>query len=95
MAQSQHTPYLAPLEEALTVLFCLVDDAYYLLNPNGRRYETLKEELSDSEEVVTLALFQQSSEGCRASAPSSCATQRGSSRTCCSRGLWGFTLLPR
>jgi len=58
MAQPQHIPYLATLEEALTVLFCLVDDAYYyLLNPNGRRYETLKD-LSDSE-VVTLALFQQ------------------------------------
>jgi hypothetical protein len=57
MAQPQHTPNLARLEEALTVLFCLVDDAYYLLNPRGRRYETLKE-LSDSE-VITLALFQQ------------------------------------
>jgi hypothetical protein len=57
MAQPQHTPSLARLEEALTVLFCLVDDAYYLLNPQGRRYEALKE-LSDSE-VVTLALFQQ------------------------------------
>jgi hypothetical protein len=53
----QHTPNLARLEEAITVLFCLVDDAYYLLNPRGRRYETLKE-LSDSE-VITLALFQQ------------------------------------
>jgi DDE family transposase len=57
MARSQHTPYLARLEEAITVLFCLVDDAYYLLDPKGRRYEALKE-LSDSE-VVTLALFQQ------------------------------------
>jgi hypothetical protein len=48
---------LALPEEALTVLFCRVDDTYYRLNPDGRRYETLKE-LSDSE-VVTLALFQQ------------------------------------
>ncbi len=45
-------------EGALTVLFCLVDDAYGLLNPEGaRRYEGLKS-LSDSE-VITLALFQQ------------------------------------
>ena len=57
MALPEHTPPLALLEEALTVLFCQVDDIYYGLNPKGRRYETLKE-LSDSE-VVTLALFQQ------------------------------------
>jgi hypothetical protein len=58
MAQPEHTiPELARLEEALTVSFCLIDDAYYRLNPEGRRYETLKE-LSDSE-VMTLALFQQ------------------------------------
>ena len=58
MARSQHTPSLAHLEEALTVLFCLVDDAYVLLNPRGaRRYESIKR-LSDSE-AITLALFQQ------------------------------------
>lgn len=57
MILSEHTPPLALLEEAVTVLFCRVDDVYYRLNPKGRRYETLKE-LSDSE-VVTLALFQQ------------------------------------
>ena len=58
MAQSQHTPSLAHLEEALTVLFCLIDDAYALLNPYGtRRYEAIKR-LSDSE-VIALALFQQ------------------------------------
>ncbi len=39
------------------MLFCLIDDAYALLNPNGCRYESLKR-LSDSE-VVTLALLQQ------------------------------------
>ena len=45
-------------KQALTVLFCLVDDAYGLLNPEGaRRYEGLKR-LSDSE-VLALALFQQ------------------------------------
>lgn len=57
MTRPEHTPPLALLEEAVTVLFCRVDDVYYRLNPKGRRYETLKE-LSDSE-VVTLALFQQ------------------------------------
>jgi Transposase DDE domain len=57
MAQSELTPHLALLEEALTVLFCRVDDIYYRLNPKGRGYENLKE-LSDSE-VITLALFQQ------------------------------------
>jgi len=57
MAQPELTPHLALLEEAITVLFCRVDDIYYRINPKGRRYENLKE-LSDSE-VVTLALFQQ------------------------------------
>src|ERR671932_2718042 len=58
MARSQHTYSLAHLEEALTVLFCLIDDAYALLNPHGaRRYEAIKR-LSDSE-VITLALLQQ------------------------------------
>jgi hypothetical protein len=32
MAQSNHTPRLSYTEEALTVLFCLVDDA---LTPNS------------------------------------------------------------
>ncbi len=57
MAQPELTPRLALLEEALTILFCRVDDIYYRINPKGRCYETLKE-LSDSE-VLTLALFQQ------------------------------------
>ncbi len=57
MARPQHTPPLASLEEAVTVLFCLIDDAYGRLNPNSDRYGTLKK-LSDSE-VITLALFQQ------------------------------------
>src|SRR5688572_13706304 len=51
------TPEAALLEEALTVLFCQIDDAYRILNPNGHRYGSLKK-LSDSE-VLTLALFQQ------------------------------------
>jgi len=45
------------LEEAITVLFCLIDDAYTLLNPKGQGYESLKK-LSDSE-ILTLALLQQ------------------------------------
>jgi len=57
MAHTNHTPLLANTEEALTVLFCLIDDAYALLNPNGKRYEALKR-LADSE-VIALALFQQ------------------------------------
>lgn len=57
MAQAHLTRELARTEEAITVLFCLLDDAYYRLNPRGRRYAALKS-LSDSE-VLTLALFQQ------------------------------------
>ena len=58
MAQPNHTPRLAETEEALTVLFCLIDDAYAHLNPHGaRRYESIKR-LADSE-VIALALFQQ------------------------------------
>jgi hypothetical protein len=57
MAQPNHTPRLAETEEAVIVLFCLVDEAYRILNPRGDRYEALKR-LSDSE-VVTLALVQQ------------------------------------
>ena len=57
MAHAQHTPTLASLEEAITVLFCLVDDAYALLNPRWHSHEALKK-LSDSE-VLTLALFLQ------------------------------------
>jgi hypothetical protein len=57
MAHPQHTPNLASLEEAITVLFCLMDDAYAFLNPRGQGYESIKK-LSDSE-VLTLALLQQ------------------------------------
>ena len=41
MARSQHTRPLASLEEAVTVLFCLVDYAYRLLNPSWRSHEPL------------------------------------------------------
>lgn len=57
MAKPEDTSPACLLEEAVTVLFCLVDDAYRNLNPKGGRYAILKK-LSDSE-VMTLALFQQ------------------------------------
>ncbi len=59
MAQVQHhTPPPPSLEEeAITVLFCFIDEAYERLNPHARRYGALKK-LSDSE-ILTLALFQQ------------------------------------
>ncbi len=57
MDRSWHARGAALLEEVLTVLFCLVDDLYQNVNPNDRRYESLKK-LSDSE-VITLTLFQQ------------------------------------
>src|SRR5215210_5275929 len=42
----------------MTVLFCLIDERYRLLNPRGaRRYESIKR-LSDSE-IITLTLLQQ------------------------------------
>ncbi|MDP9480937.1 MAG: transposase [Actinomycetota bacterium] len=57
MAQPHRTQGPSLLEEAIIALFCLTDDAYKDLNPNGRRYASLKR-LSDSE-VLALALFQQ------------------------------------
>jgi hypothetical protein len=57
MARPQHTPPLASLEEAVTVLFCLTDDAYAAINPRAKSYESIKR-LSDSE-VLALALLQQ------------------------------------
>src|SRR5215217_4633658 len=57
MALPELTPQLSLLEEAMTIFFCRIDDAYYHLNPKGRHYESLKV-LSDSE-IMTLALLQQ------------------------------------
>ena len=57
MAHAHTTPRLSQAEEALTTLFCLVDDAYRLLNPRWQSHEALKK-LSDSE-VLPPALFQQ------------------------------------
>jgi Transposase DDE domain len=57
MTRAQHTPQAALLEEAITTLFCEIDDAYRILNPHADLYASLKK-LSDSE-VITLAIFQQ------------------------------------
>jgi hypothetical protein len=57
MTQAQHTPEAILLEEAITTLFCQIDDAYRILNPQGDLYASLKK-LSDSE-VITLAILQQ------------------------------------
>ncbi len=57
MDRSEHVQGFALLEEAITILFCLVDDVYQTINPDGWRYERLKK-LSDSE-VMTLVQFQQ------------------------------------
>src|SRR5436190_15568951 len=57
MSHNEHTSEFLLLEEAITVLFCEIDDTYRTLNPNGCRYESLKK-LSDSE-VITLTLLQQ------------------------------------
>ncbi|MCA1715592.1 MAG: transposase [Actinobacteria bacterium] len=57
MTQAQHTPEATLLEEAITILFCEIDDAYRILNPRAGLYTSLKQ-LSDSE-VLALALFQQ------------------------------------
>ena len=57
MARFHHTQAFARTEDALTVLFCLIDDAYALLNPRADGYGAIKR-LSDSE-VLTLALLQQ------------------------------------
>src|SRR5215212_1831367 len=57
MNRFEHTQRSDLLEEAVTILFCLVDDGYQNINPNAQCYESLKK-LSDSE-VITLALAQQ------------------------------------
>lgn len=57
MAQHHHTPELLSLEDAVTALFCVVDDAYRHINHKAQNYASLKR-LSDSE-ILTLALVQQ------------------------------------
>ena len=77
MDQPQHTPAQAALEGAVDVLFCLVDDAYRLLNLRGDHYGALKR-LSNSE-ILALVLLQQL--GSWRASGLSCATPRGSSPT--------------
>jgi hypothetical protein len=48
MARLHHTQALARTEDALTVLFCLIDYAYAHLNPQANSYKGIKR-LSDSE----------------------------------------------
>lgn len=92
MARDHHTRQFDRTEEAITVLFCLADDAYRLLNPRAaRRYESLKR-LSDSE-VLTLALLQQGPYAASSPAARSCATRSVSSRAC--SPAWSGTLPPR
>ena len=57
MARLHHTEGFARTEDAVTVLFCLTDDACAALNPGAKSYESIKR-LSDSE-ILTLALLQQ------------------------------------
>jgi len=44
MAQSHLTPESASLEDAVTTLFCLVDDAYQHINPRAYHYASLKKD---------------------------------------------------
>ena len=88
MAQPEHTPQFVRLEEAITVLFCLIDDAYTILNPKGRHYESIKR-LSDSE-IITLTLLQQL-RGIESQRSFLRDAQRFFSRIC-SRGCWASTL---
>lgn len=88
MTQAENTREAALLEEAITVLFCEIDDTYRHLNPNGQLYESLKR-LSDPE-VITLALFQQL-RGVGLAAPS-CAKSPASSPT--SSPAWSALFLP-
>ena len=91
MAQPQHTPSLAHLEEALSVLFCLIDDAYAHLNPHGaRHYESIKRP-SDSE-VITLSPCSSSFGVWRAN-DRFCGMPSGFSLTCFP-GWWGSTPPP-
>ena len=55
---TQKSALLEEAEEAIIVLFCLLEDTYRILNPQAGRYESLLKRLSDSE-VITLALLQQ------------------------------------
>jgi len=58
MAGPKNAPAHASTEEATTMLLCLIDNAYRILDARGeRRYESV-EQLSDSE-ILTLAFLKQ------------------------------------
>jgi hypothetical protein len=63
MAKPEDNPAVGLLEEAISVLFCQIHDAYRTLNPKGSRYYESLKKLSDSE-VITLALFSSSCRAC-------------------------------
>jgi hypothetical protein len=58
VARLHNTEGFTRTEDALTVLFCLTDEAYAYLNPPAKSYESIKR-LSDSEVLTLLALLQQ------------------------------------
>jgi hypothetical protein len=93
MACHHHTPRLATTEEAVIVLFCLIDDAYARLNPRTRRYESLKSASGTPRGYYPRLGVQQLRGVERANAPSSCATPPASSPTC-SPG-WSASRPPR
>jgi hypothetical protein len=55
MAQKHDTHRFTRTEVAITVLFCLIDDAYTNLNPRGPRYDSVKR-LSDSAKLFGVDL---------------------------------------
>ncbi len=56
MAHTNHTQRLARTEEALTVLFCLIDDAYHWLTSS--EYAALRHRLEDAHAAVEAALVE-------------------------------------
>ena len=78
MAQPHHTRRLAQTEEALTVLFCLVDDIYAWLNPKSKRYASFSSASRIRRSSPSLSF---SSCGAPRAKDLSCATRRGSSHT--------------
>jgi hypothetical protein len=65
MAHPHRTQEPSLLEEAITTLFYLVDDAYASLNPKGLSYAPLKR-LSDSEVLALAAWVRWGASACTA-----------------------------
>jgi hypothetical protein len=68
MDQSSHARASALLEEAVTILFCLVDEVYQNIYPDTQRYERLKK--SSRIRRLKLSFYFSNSEASKASAPS-------------------------